>query len=404
MAIVGGINARGSAMDEPTSHRRRLTAIEGARSTAVEARPRPTVLHVVASQADRIRVSPVIAAVKRWGLFHQVLVRLSLPAGGRALAGPADAIMLVSGPGRASREETDGRRIARLITAFERLVTVVRPQLVVLPGGTTEAFACALGAAKAGVAIAQLDAGLRTGARADQAELDRTLTDRLGDTLLTSTSEARRNLLAEGVPDTRIHVAGSTLIDSVRVMAPPARARAAWEDHGAEPQEYVLLVLSGAPAGTLRGRPLRDALAGLAARTPVIVVVETETRRNSAGRLLRELLGGPTTRFAESFPYLDRLSLACGAGAIVTDVGDVQEEASALGVPCYTLAARTERTVTITHGTNLVLGESGEGLADVHPMRRPPTPCAIPLWDGHAAERVAEVLVANNALHHRART
>jgi UDP-N-acetylglucosamine 2-epimerase (non-hydrolysing) len=389
-------------MDEPASRRPRLTAIEGARSAGREGRrPRPTVLHVVARQADRIRVSPVIAAMKRSGLFHQVLVHLSLPAGARGLAAPADAIMLVSG---ASREETDGRRIARLIIAFERLITVVRPQLVVLPGGTAEAFACALAAAKVGVPVAQLDAGLRTGSRADQAELNRTLTDRLADTLLTSTSEARGNLLSEGVPDTRIHTVGSTLIDSVRVIAAPARARAAWEDHGAEPQAYVLLVLSAAPAGASGGRTLRDALAGLAARTPVIVVVEAETRRSRANRLLREILADPATRFADSFPYLDRLSLACGAGAIVTDVGDVQEEASALGVPCYTLAARTERTVTVTHGTNLVLGDSGEGLADVHPMRRPPAPCAIPLWDGHAAERAAEVLVANNALRHRART
>jgi UDP-N-acetylglucosamine 2-epimerase (non-hydrolysing) len=392
-------------MDEPTKRRHGLTVIEGRGSASPRPRlPRPTVLHVVAGQADHVRLSPLITAMDRWGLFHQVLVRVAFPAGGREEADPADALMLVSGPEPAGRGTAEGRRIAQIITGFERLVTALRPALVVLPGGTAEAFACALAAAKVGVAVAQLDAGLRTKGRDDQTELDRALTDRLGDLLLTSSGEARSNLLAEGVPDTRIHVVGSTLIDSVRVMERSARARAAWEDHGTAPQEYVLVALSAGRETVRAALPLRDALSDLAARAPLIAVVEARDRRNRAGQLLREVVLGPAARVAEPCPYLDRLSLACGAGAIVTNLSDLQEEASALGVPCYTLAAQTERTVTVTHGTNRVLGERGDGLAEVHPIRRPPAPCAIPLWDGHAAERAAEVLVANNALRHRAHT
>ncbi len=91
--------------------------------------------------------------------------------------------------------------------------------------------------------------------------------------------------------------------------------------------------------------------------------------------------------------YLDFLSLQAGAGAIVTDSGGVQEEASALGVDCYTLRANTERPVTMTHGTNELLGDRPEALLRVRPSGRPPTPCAIPLWDGHAAERAADALL-----------
>jgi UDP-N-acetylglucosamine 2-epimerase (non-hydrolysing) len=97
-------------------------------------------------------------------------------------------------------------------------------------------------------------------------------------------------------------------------------------------------------------------------------------------------------------PYLEFLSLQAGAGAIVTDSGGVQEEASALGVSCFTFRPNTERPITLTHGTNVLLGEDPAEIADVRPSPHPPTPCAIPLWDGHAGERVADVLVANYVL------
>ena len=99
-------------------------------------------------------------------------------------------------------------------------------------------------------------------------------------------------------------------------------------------------------------------------------------------------------RCTEPVGYLDFLSLQAGAGAIATDSGGVQEEASALGVPCYTLRANTERPVTISHGSNVLLGDDPSRLLEVRVSRRPPTPCAIPFWDGHAADRAAEAVLA----------
>jgi UDP-N-acetylglucosamine 2-epimerase (non-hydrolysing) len=100
----------------------------------------------------------------------------------------------------------------------------------------------------------------------------------------------------------------------------------------------------------------------------------------------------------EPLAYLEFLSMQAGAGAIVTDSGGVQEEASALGVSCYTFRPNTERPITLTHGTNVLLGEDAAEIAEVRPATHPPTPCAIPLWDGHAGERVADALIANYAL------
>ena len=100
----------------------------------------------------------------------------------------------------------------------------------------------------------------------------------------------------------------------------------------------------------------------------------------------------------EPVAYLEFLSLQAGAGAIVTDSGGVQEEASALGVSCFTFRPNTERPITLTHGTNVLLGEDPAEIAEVRPSTHPPTPCAIPLWDGHAGERVADALVANYVL------
>ena len=133
------------------------------------------------------------------------------------------------------------------------------------------------------------------------------------------------------------------------------------------------------------------------------------TRRSCSPSTRARARGWPTTAgwrgsrpracaCIEPVAYLEFLSLQAGAGAIVTDSGGVQEEASALGVSCFTFRPNTERPVTLTHGTNVLLGDDPAEIAEVRPATHPPTPCAIPLWDGHAAERVADVLVANYAL------
>jgi UDP-N-acetylglucosamine 2-epimerase (non-hydrolysing) len=136
----------------------------------------------------------------------------------------------------------------------------------------------------------------------------------------------------------------------------------------------------------------------LARHAPVVFPVHPRTRARLAGDGGLARLESAGVRCIDPVGYLEFLSLQAGAGAIVTDSGGVQEEASALGVSCFTFRPNTERPITLTHGTNVLLAEDPEALADVRPSPHPPTPCAIPLWDGHAGDRVADVLIANYAL------
>jgi UDP-N-acetylglucosamine 2-epimerase (non-hydrolysing) len=165
-------------------------------------------------------------------------------------------------------------------------------------------------------------------------------------------------------------------------------------------REYVLVTLHR-PSNVdepSRLRRIVDALVELAGAAPVIFPIHPRTRARleADGGLIR--LEATGVACIEPVGYLEFLSLQGGAGAIVTDSGGVQEEASALGVSCFTLRPNTERPVTLTHGTNVLLGDDPLELATVRPSPLAPTPCAIPMWDGHAGERVAAALTATYVL------
>jgi UDP-N-acetylglucosamine 2-epimerase (non-hydrolysing) len=253
-----------------------------------------------------------------------------------------------------------------------------------------------LAASKLGIPVAHLEAGLRSGDWTMPEEINRVLTDRLSNVLLTHSPEAGKNLEAEGVDISRVRYVGNTMIDSLRGFEARARARASWRAHDVEEGEYVLLTLHR-PSNVDEPRRLSEIVTALIAvgrRSPIIFPVHPRTRArlSDAGFLTR--LEAARVRCIDPVGYLDFLSLQAGAGAIVTDSGGVQEEASALGIACYTLRANTERPVTISHGTNALLGDTPSALLAVRPSGRPPTPCVIPLWDGHAAERAADALIA----------
>jgi UDP-N-acetylglucosamine 2-epimerase (non-hydrolysing) len=187
------------------------------------------------------------------------------------------------------------------------------------------------------------------------------------------------------------------MIDSLRRFEARARAREACRAHGVEHGEYILVTLHR-PSNVDDPRRLSEivtALMALASESPLIFPVHPRTRARLTEADLVGRLAQAGVRCIDPVGYLDFLSLEADAGAIVTDSGGVQEEASALGVDCYTLRANTERPVTITHGTNELLGDTPAALHRVRLSGRPPTPCAIPLWDGHAAERAADALVAD---------
>jgi UDP-N-acetylglucosamine 2-epimerase (non-hydrolysing) len=369
-------------------------AVEGA---AVPRDEPHLVIHAVGTRPNFVKMAPLIDALRRSGVSRQLIVHTGQHYD-RKMSGeiledlgfPPPDCSLGVGSG------THGEQTAKVLMAFEEILMEQRPALVVVAGDVNSTLACALAASKLGLPIAHLEAGLRSGDWTMPEEINRVLTDRLSDVLLTHSPEAATNLEREGVDVSRVHYVGNTMIDSLRRFEGKARSRAAWRTHDVEEGEYVLVTLHR-PSNVDEPRQLSEIVTALIAvgrRSPIVFPVHPRTRARLADAGLLTTLETAGVRCIDPVGYLDFLSLQAGAGAIVTDSGGIQEEASALGITCYTLRANTERPVTISHGTNALLGDSPSALLGVRPLGRPPTPCAIPLWDGHAAERAAAALVA----------
>ena len=349
-----------------------------------------------------MKMAPVIAALERRSdIVRQVVVHTGQHYDSRMsdevladLDFPDVDVFLGVGSG------THGVQTAKVLSEFEQVLIDIQPDVVVVAGDVNSTLACALAASKLGIAIVHLEAGLRSFDWSMPEEVNRVLTDRLADVLLAHSPEAVDNLEAEGIPRGRVYNVGNTMIDSLRRCEKRARDLTTWETVGMEERGYVLVTLHR-PSNVddpVRLQQIVGGLVGLAEHAPVVFPIHPRTRARLVedGGLARLEAAGVSC--IEPLAYLEFLSLQAGAGAIVTDSGGVQEEASALGVSCYTFRPNTERPITLTHGTNMLLGEDPAEIAEVRLSPHPPTPSAIPLWDGHAAERVADVLVANYCL------
>ena len=388
--------------DAPAGTRPQLVVLPGGgpRSAGGPAPLRPLVIHVVATRPDAVTLAPVVAALERLGVFRQLVLHTGQHTD-PAMTDEMFADLELPGPdvrldtGRG----THGTQTARALVAAEAAFAEHEPAVVVVTGAANTTLGCALAAAKLGVPVARLEAGLREHDWRAPEEVNRVVLDTTADTLFSPTAQAAENLHGEGVGAGRVHLVGSTAIDSLRRSERRAVERAAWQRFGAERGGYVLVTLHRAANVDDDERLARivEALAGLARRVPVIFPLHPRTRERlkpmgDAHRLLAAgVLCGPP------LAYLDFLSLEAGAGAVVTDSGTVQEETSALGVSCFTLRSSTERCVTLTHGTNALLGDPRD-LIEVRPTGAAPTPSLIPFWDGRAGGRVADALVANYAL------
>jgi UDP-N-acetylglucosamine 2-epimerase (non-hydrolysing) len=359
------------------------------------------VLHAIGQAPSPVAAAPVIAALESRAGFDQIVVHAGNPEDW-AYAGAMLEQLGCPEPDRRVQMPTAslGCRTAHALMYFERLLIELDPGVVIVTGTGPGTLACALAAAKAGVPVASLEAGLRCGDWRLPEEVDRVLIDRVADLLLVGSADAEERLVAEGVNPTAIHTIGSTLIDALRRCTADIRARRAWEDHDVPEYGYVLVALRRGDAMLEPARQARlaDALTTLAAHAPVVLAVDRGVRDRLIADGVVARLQRAGVRCHGPSNYLTLLSLESGAGAIVTDSGSVEEEASAFGVECYSLRAATERIVTLTGGTNRLLGEDPGEIAGIRPSERPPTPAAIPLWDGRAAERVADALLANYAL------
>ena len=346
-------------------------------------------------------MAPVIEALDRRRVFRQVVVHTGQHYDSKMsdsvladLDFPAVDVFLGVGSG------THGVQTAKVLSAFEKVLLDIEPDVVCVAGDVNSTLACALAASKLGIAIAHVEAGLRSFDWSMPEEVNRVLTDRLSDILFAHSPEATDNLKAEGICPGKVYNVGNTMIDSLRRCEKRARELRAWETVGMTEREYILVTLHR-PSNVddvARLQGIVGGLVDLASHAPVVFPIHPRTRARLAedGGLGRLEEAGVAC--IEPVAYMEFLSLQAGAGAVVTDSGGVQEETSALGVSCFTFRPNTERPITLTHGTNVLLGEDPAEIAEVRPSPHQPTPCAIPMWDGHAGDRVADVLVANYVL------
>jgi UDP-N-acetylglucosamine 2-epimerase (non-hydrolysing) len=353
------------------------------------------IVHAVGARPNFVKMAPVIDALRDRGAEQMVVhTGQHYDAAMSAdmledLAFPAPDRFLRVGSG------THGEQTGRILIGFEQvLLELPRVSMVVVGGDVNGTLACALAAAKLDVPVAHVEAGLRSRDWAMPEEINRVLTDRLSALLFTHSPEAGPNLIGEGIEAGRIHAVGNTMIDSLARFAPRAERLAAWEGFGLDRHAYVLVTLHRPSNVDDPGRlaAIAEALCRLAERHPVVFPVHPRTRARLQQDGIGDRMAEAGVMLTAPLPYLGFLSLEAGAGAILTDSGGVQEEASALGVPCFTLRTTTERPVTIDLGTNHLLGDDPATIRQV--ATAPPRPCTIPLWDGHAAERIADVILA----------
>ena len=297
---------------------------------------------------------------------------------------------------------THVEQITRVMERLEPVLAEIGPDLAIVPGDVNSTLGGALAAAVAGIPVGHIEAGLRSFDPTMPEELNRRLVDQLSQFLFTHSPEARENLLREGCEPDAIHYVGNTMIDTLMAMWPRIDHLDVPATYEVEPRTYVLVTLHRPPiVDTARLIEAVDAVDELAEKYDVLFPVHPRTRE--ALRALGLAPGNPRVRLLEPLGYLDFLGLLADASAVITDSGGIQEEATFLGIPCFTLRANTERPVTVEVGTNTMLGLAPERIAEVPRLLIEGRNRLIhvpPLWDGLAARRLVDVLEEALAARH----
>jgi UDP-N-acetylglucosamine 2-epimerase (non-hydrolysing) len=291
------------------------------------------------------------------------------------------------------------QQTARIMERLEPVLLECDPALVLVPGDVNSTLAAALVAAKLLLPIGHVEAGLRSFDRTMPEEVNRVVTDQLSDLLFTHSPEAGDHLIGEGIDGERIHYVGNTMIDTLVALRPRIEAADAPARLGLGRGDYVLVTLHR-PA-LVDGPALVDTVANLDELSDAVTVVfPVHPRTRKAMDTLGLRFRSERVVTLEPLAYLDFLSLTSAAAAVLTDSGGIQEETTYLGIPCFTLRNNTERPVTVTVGTNTVLGQTPQRIPEIPDLLAPGREKAgeVPaLWDGRAAERLVNVLTREMA-------
>ena len=309
----------------------------------------------------------------------------------RQLGMPAPDVQLGIGPG------TQGAQTGRMMAALETVVNERRPELVVVVGDVNSTLAAALVAAKAGVPVAHVEAGLRSFDRRMPEEINRIVTDALATYLFATEEDGVANLRREGIEDDRIFLVGNVMIDTLMALLPQIRERRMAAEMGLAPGGYGVVTLhrpSNVDDEGMLGRWV-SVLERIGSDLPLVFPAHPRTAARLASAGLDGRLAGSGVKVVEPLPYVEFISLVADSRLVLTDSGGIQEETTVLGVPCLTLRDSTERPVTVRLGTNQLVGVEPEAAiaAAEGVLSGPPASHSVPpLWDGRAAERIAQIL------------
>jgi UDP-N-acetylglucosamine 2-epimerase (non-hydrolysing) len=358
------------------------------------------VINVVGARPNFMKVAPIVAAMKRRAReFTPLVVHTGQhydvtmsDVFFRDLDLPRPDIHL--GVGSTSH----AAQTAAVMERFEPVVLREQPDWVLVVGDVNSTLACALVCVKLGVKVAHVEAGLRSRDRSMPEEINRLLTDQIADLLFTPSADADDNLRAEGIPAERIRLVGNIMIDSLYQHLERSSQSPIREQLGLTEGNYAVLTLHR-PANVDNpdafGKIL-TALENIAERIPLVFPVHPRTRKTIADLGLDERIAKITgLRLIEPLGYLDFLRLYSGARLVLTDSGGIQEETTQLGIPCLTLRENTERPITVTLGTNKIVGTDSARIiaAAAAVLAEPPRQTvSIPLWDGQTAERILAAL------------
>ncbi len=353
------------------------------------------VLSVAGARPNFMKIAPLLRALRARDHFESLLVHTgqhydaAMSEGFfRDLGIPEPDFNL--GVGSGSHAEQTGHVLMKI----EALLLEHAPDAVLVVGDVNSTLAATLAAVKLGIPVAHVEAGLRSGDRSMPEEINRILTDSISTWLFTTEADGDRNLAREGIDPARVHMVGNVMIDTLMANLERARALDTLERLGLEPGGYGVLTLHR-PSNVDDPEKLRSlfgALEQIHAELPIVFPVHPRTRAAIEG-----LLGGhePALMLTEPLGYLDFLRLMADAKLVLTDSGGIQEETTALGTTCLTLRENTERPVTVTEGTNTIVGGDAETIiletrkvldGNGKAGRRPH------FWDGAAADRIVDVL------------
>ncbi|MBI3445272.1 MAG: UDP-N-acetylglucosamine 2-epimerase (non-hydrolyzing) [Magnetospirillum sp.] len=360
-----------------------------------------TAICVVGARPNLMKIAPIVAALKAQGRFKVLIVHTGQHYDSRMsdsffadLGIPAPDVNLEVG------SASHAVQTAEVMKRFEPVLDQAADPFVLVVGDVNSTLACALVAAKKGVPVAHVEAGLRSWDRAMPEEINRILTDQLSDLLFTTERSALGNLVKEGIPEARVHFVGNVMIDTLRAnlgRAVPVAATLAENGVSLPGPRHGVLTLhrpSNVDEPEVLAR-LMGAARLVAAQCPLVFPVHPRTRSRIEQAGLDRGLAEAGIVMIPPQGYLSMLGLMRDAQLVLTDSGGIQEETTALGVPCLTLRDNTERPITIDEGTNLLIGTDAE---DIVAAARTILATGgkggrIPeYWDGKAAERIAQIL------------